>query len=210
MAGRWRDGIQSGLRSAQPAFGAVSVGSLYFVTDEGVLERSTGAAWVEVAINETGHDALDHTGLTGVGGGGATDLVSGAYKRTAGSYTTTSSTFADVDGTNFTFTKTTGARRVMIGLVGSVESTVSGDIVSFDVAVDGTRVGGTDGIVVHRMPNASYRQNCSFTWMSDVLTADSHTFKLQWKRLAGTGTLTLHGTSASQAGQFWVAELYVA
>lgn len=69
MAGRWRDGIQSGLRSAQPAFGDVAIGTLYFVTDEGVMERSTGAAWVQVAINETAHDALDHTGLTGVGGG---------------------------------------------------------------------------------------------------------------------------------------------
>lgn len=71
MAGRWRDGIQSGLRSAQPAFGDVAIGTLYFVTDEGELERSTGAAWVQVAVNETGHDALDHTGLPGVVGASA-------------------------------------------------------------------------------------------------------------------------------------------
>ncbi len=69
MAGRWRDGIQADTRANQPAATAVAVGTLYFVTDEGELERSTGSAWVQVGLNETGHDALDHTGLTGVGGG---------------------------------------------------------------------------------------------------------------------------------------------
>lgn len=63
--------IQSGTRAAQPAATAVAAGVLYFVTDEGELERSTGAAWVQVAVNEVGHDTLDHTGLTGVGGGAA-------------------------------------------------------------------------------------------------------------------------------------------
>lgn len=71
MAGRWRDGIQADTRANQPAATAVAVGTLYFVTDEGELERSTGSAWVQVGLNETGHDALDHTGLTGVGGAGA-------------------------------------------------------------------------------------------------------------------------------------------
>ena len=32
-------------RAAQPAATAVTVGTLYFVTDEGVTERSTGVAW---------------------------------------------------------------------------------------------------------------------------------------------------------------------
>ncbi len=36
---------QRGLRSAQPAATAVPVGTLYYVTDETVIERSTGAAW---------------------------------------------------------------------------------------------------------------------------------------------------------------------
>lgn len=85
MAGRWRDGIQADTRANQPAFGDVAIGTLYFVTDEGVLERSTGAAWVEVGINETGHDALDHTGLTGVGGG--SDTFVGAKAHASGAQT---------------------------------------------------------------------------------------------------------------------------
>lgn len=37
--------IRRGLRSAQPAATAVDAGTLYFVTDESVTERSTGSAW---------------------------------------------------------------------------------------------------------------------------------------------------------------------
>lgn len=37
--------IRRGTRGSQPAASAVAVGTLYFVTDEGRAERSTGAAW---------------------------------------------------------------------------------------------------------------------------------------------------------------------
>src|SRR5512134_570330 len=37
--------IQRGTRASQPAASAVVVGTLYFVTDEGVTERSSGSAW---------------------------------------------------------------------------------------------------------------------------------------------------------------------
>lgn len=39
------DVIRRGTRAAQPAAGTVPAGTLYFVTDEGLTERSTGAAW---------------------------------------------------------------------------------------------------------------------------------------------------------------------
>lgn len=45
MASRVRDILQRGLRSAQPAASAVDVGTLYFVTDENVTERSNGSTW---------------------------------------------------------------------------------------------------------------------------------------------------------------------
>ena len=37
--------LPAGLRSAQPAASAVAVGALYFVTDEGVVERNNGTTW---------------------------------------------------------------------------------------------------------------------------------------------------------------------
>lgn len=70
MVARLRDAILADTRSNQPVATAVAIGTLYFVTDEDVLERSDGADWAEVAINTDAHAAIDHTGITGVGGGG--------------------------------------------------------------------------------------------------------------------------------------------
>ena len=50
--------IQRGTRAAQPAAASVPVGTIYFVTDEGVTERSSGSAWetfsdVSVVANDS-------------------------------------------------------------------------------------------------------------------------------------------------------------
>lgn len=45
--------IQRGLRAAQPLATAVANGTLYYVTDEGVTEQSTGAAWVTYSDSGT-------------------------------------------------------------------------------------------------------------------------------------------------------------
>lgn len=47
--------IQRGTRAAQPAATAVIVGTLYYITDEGIIERSTGTVWqsfggIQIAI----------------------------------------------------------------------------------------------------------------------------------------------------------------
>jgi hypothetical protein len=47
----WSAGVQSGTRGAQPTPASDAVGVLYFVSDEDVLERWSGSAWVQVAIN---------------------------------------------------------------------------------------------------------------------------------------------------------------
>ena len=49
--------------------------------------------------------------------GGGTALASASARITAGNYTTTSTTFVNVDATNLNFTITTVAHRVMITLV---------------------------------------------------------------------------------------------
>jgi hypothetical protein len=41
----WQGNVLRGNRASQPAAASVVVGAIYFVTDEGVTERSTGAAW---------------------------------------------------------------------------------------------------------------------------------------------------------------------
>jgi hypothetical protein len=51
--------IQRGLRSAQPAASAVSIGTIYFSSDEGLIERSTGSAWESFSPNiETAEVAI--------------------------------------------------------------------------------------------------------------------------------------------------------
>jgi len=59
-----------GTRAAQPAAASVTVGTIYFVTDEGVTERSTGAAWES---------------YSGLGGGGTTPGSHHASHETGGS-----------------------------------------------------------------------------------------------------------------------------
>jgi hypothetical protein len=125
--------------------------------------------------------------------GGA--LASASFKRTTGNYTTTSSTFVDVDATNFALTITTGAHRVMLVFTGSGGNT-SADYIELDVTVDGTRQGGTGGLVIMECQDSLVFKNLSFTYITDVLTAASHTFKLQY-RVNSSGTATIQGGSSS-------------
>ncbi len=41
--------VARGTRAGQPAAASLPIGSLYYVTDENILERTTGAAWQEQA-----------------------------------------------------------------------------------------------------------------------------------------------------------------
>jgi hypothetical protein len=49
MAGRLQDVIRRDTRANQPAATGVPAGTLYYVTDEGKIERSTGSAWESVS-----------------------------------------------------------------------------------------------------------------------------------------------------------------
>lgn len=154
---------------------------------------------------ETTHDALDHTGLTGVGGGGSTP-ASARYIRTAGDYTTSSATLVDVDATNLALSITTGANRVMVGAIisGKINNAVGTGVI--DVAVDGTDQGGAFGVIaLHQHSTASELMNFSFVYLTDVLTAASHTFKLRYAS-AGGQPFTLAGAGTPPL-VFWVAEL---
>lgn len=147
------------------------------------------------------HEDIDHTGLTGVGGG--TALVGSRVVRTAANLTTTSTTF--VDATSMSITLTTGAHQALIGVVCLAEHDTAGDNVKLQLDVDGTALGGTDGVANVRWDTASYRQNMSFTWMTAALTAAAHTFKLQFAtRAAGTAVLHASGT---QSLVLWVQEM---
>lgn len=131
-------------------------------------------------------------------------LASGRALLTAGGYTTTSTTFVDVDATNAIVTITTGARRCLIVFSGLVDNLTADAYTSFDVAIDTVRQGGSFGLVWVRENPASNRANPSFSYLSAALSAGAHTFKLQWRVSAGTAELA---ADANGPLQFSVIEL---
>lgn len=135
------------------------------------------------------------------------DLAFGIYTRSSGNYTTSSTSYAAIDGTNLVFTKTTGAHRVKMGCVVHVVSgATANQQIYLDVKIDGVQQGGATGLFGFRNANdtTQRRWNGSFVFMTDVLTAGSHTFEFGW--LVGSGTATIVGDGTNSIGQWWVEE----
>jgi hypothetical protein len=110
---------------------------------------------------------------------------------TSGSLTTTSTSFVDATGVLVSLT-TFGGTRALVSFVGGGRTTSANNDVSVDLTVDGARQGQTVGLVTvtDAVPAATgYNLNLSFTYLTDVLPAGTHTFQLQWRVGAGTGTL---------------------
>ena len=114
-------------------------------------------------------------------------------------YTTTanaslgSSDFADVDSDDLNLTITTTGGDVLVHFHGSVYGGIY-----LDIAVDGSRLGGNDGILRnHHHRNGSETSLLSFTRLIQNLSAGSHTFKLQAKS----------GSTLFAGAQFWVREI---
>jgi hypothetical protein len=129
----------------------------------------------------------------------------GSYVLNQGSdYTTTSTSFVDLDATNLSLTITTTGGDVLVVFAGT-GLTAGGNAVYLDITLDGTRVGGNDGIV--DIYNGYFP--IPLVYLLRSVSAGSHTIKLQWKVSGGTGTLFAGaGTSAFDLHpQFWVREV---
>lgn len=138
-----------------------------------------------------------------------TYLLSGRPKNAVfrdnnGSYTTTSTSFVDIDGTNLSITLTLNGSAVLIGFSGAV--TMTGNPMRFDISVDGTLLGaaGVDGMAI-----VTTNGPICLVALKTGLSAGSHTFKIQWR--VGSGTATLYsgsGTGGTDAiPSFWVMEV---
>lgn len=119
------------------------------------------------------------------------DQQASRVTRTAGDVSTTSLTFVDLTGASITLT--TGAHRCKVEFTASVF--VSGSVnIYLDLEIDGSRIGGDQGVIsLH--PGALLEGNGSFTYLTDVLSAGSHTFKIKVRVNAGTGTVQAHTTT---------------
>ena len=125
-------------------------------------------------------------------------------------YTTTSTSFVDVDATNLNLTITTTGGDVMVGFTGAVQNTTVGKTVCFDIDMDGAREGGDDGItqICNGGTDIPVVQ-VGMVYLITGLDAGEHTFKLQWKVNGGTAKLFAGaGTSNYDVHpQFWVREV---
>jgi hypothetical protein len=129
----------------------------------------------------------------------------------AASYSTTSTSFVDVDATNLKHTISLASTKVLIGLSAAATIDALG-WVAFDIDVDGTRFAnaGTNGIAAFDIGgSASYPKNCSFTVLITGLATGSHTFKLKWRVNASTARLFSGGGTADNDSliNFWVLEV---
>ena len=110
----------------------------------------------------------------------------------ASQYTTTSASFVDIDATEGKFQHTieTNGGDVMIWAMLSLEHNQTSQI-WFEVDVDGSPLGGDDGIHTIACHTAGKRAGVWATILvfATGLAAGEHTFKLQWKTNSGTVTL---------------------
>lgn len=122
-------------------------------------------------------------------------------------YATTSTTFVNVDATNFSFSITTAGGWVLVGFAGNISTSVAAKV-NFDVEVDGVRQGSDDGYLCQ--DTSTTEESISFVIPLSGLTAAPHTIKLQWKTSAGTATMRAGagtGTQRDTHPVFWVREV---
>lgn len=159
------------------------------------------AAWTEVTYLDD-DDLLTNAWVDMVAGNLAYLLdpnVDQVIRDNSAEYTTTSTSFVDVDATNVKATITTNGGPVLVCVSGSTQNSNVNQQCMFDIDVDGTRVGAdhTFGLVVVETDTAANWQNMSFSVLVTGLGAGAHTFKLQWRVSANTGALEAADTNSA-------------
>ena len=121
-----------------------------------------------------------------------------------GNYSTTSTAFVDVDGTNLAATITTHGGPVLV-LASGVYYGSASIVISLDIAVDGTRLGSSFAEGLYRKAVSTGADAFTLAALVTGLSAGAHTFKLQWK--VNTGTGYLQSAAAQTPVQLTVIEL---
>lgn len=169
---------EDGLLHVKDSAGAVTTPGVGEITDIPTTETDT-----DLVLAPDGAGGVEFRAETG-GGGGFTEQ--GTVKRTAGDLTTASTSF--VDATSLTVTLTTAAVRCMVIFSATGQTDFGAGNIAVDLAIDGTRQGGSYGLIVCS-PEANAATNLSFTFLTGVLSAASHTFKIQWRVDGGNGKI---------------------
>ncbi|MCY4072223.1 MAG: hypothetical protein OXG60_13075 [Chloroflexi bacterium] len=110
--------------------------------------------------------------------------------------------FTHIDGDNLNLTITTTGGDVLVHFHGSI-GLWDGQSVFLDIEVDGSRLGGNDGLLRHQFVNVSGSAQVanlvSFTRLIQNLSPGSHTFKLQSKET--------YSNTLKAGAQFWLREI---
>lgn len=180
------------------------------IVDAGeLLYRFDGAAWyrhIGALFNDSGSDLLDLTAQYGSHRKYAGDN----YVTNEGAdYTTSSTSFVDIDATNLNLQLTTNGGDILIGFYGTVRNTTINLHTYLDIEINGTVVGGDDGLVFLLQEVAAKGQVMSLTHLAVGLPAGTHNIKLQWKVAGGTATIFAGAGTANQDihPQFWAKEI---
>lgn len=118
-------------------------------------------------------------------------------------YSTTSATFADIDGTNLKLTFTTSGGVVLLGFSTLGKHSAAAGEIRLDWHIDGARVGdATYGICLLQEPAADHYIPISHIH-ARALSAGAHTLKLQF----ATGGATAYIGGVSGGTFLWALEL---
>lgn len=113
----------------------------------------------------------------------------------ASQITTTSTSFTDATGLSVTMT--TNGGNVLCLFTGCVNiSGAGGTVINIDLALDGTRQGGTDGLLVLQYSGV-LTYNATLAYIITGVSAGAHTIKVQWKQNSATGTATMYAENSS-------------
>ena len=111
-------------------------------------------------------------------------------------FTTASTSFVDV--TDLSLTVTTGNTRVLLMFNADAYHTATGGEIYLTITVDGTKVGGTNGMgrMIFDQTNTNTWQLVSLHYITDVLTAGSHTFTVQMRTSGADGYLNFDSSTS--------------
>lgn len=133
-------------------------------------------------------------------------LSSLAFSKTkiTSDFSTSSSSYADI--TSAAAALTTGARRCRLVWRSPMYNNVGGNYPEVTFSVDGTDVEGgpADGINMFQTVSGSDQRTIHAEYVTDVLTAGSHTFKARLRSVGGTAHT---GATGNNPAFFWVEEL---
>jgi hypothetical protein len=123
----------------------------------------------------------------------------------AADYTTTSTTFVDIDSTNLSITLAVSGSAVMVGFSGMAQFVNVGSHPVFDFTVDGVRYTTTSsGLVGYEGTSGAFVGTVTYTALVVGLTVGTHVFRPVWRN-ATTGTVTLRAVNNPVC--FWAIEV---